>query len=265
MLAGFLMGVVGLPIAWALGFIDPVEWNQAFWATFRLNLMVLAVALSSAGIVTAATFLGYVGIRGFRTPRGFLSYHHADQSTIDEVRSEFAAADLQVEYIPFEPAGHDRVIEETQRKIRQNTFLLVIPGPGGTFSDSEVYAASALAKPIIILSMGEQTRLPNTAYQGYPVFSLTRLRQEKMLPLKIFVDFASGHWRQAFISLARGAKRSFSPFEHAVGCSFILLKCIDTFGMLFPILLKAQPFLLGLTLGVWNTAFAGRSSRSKIG
>jgi hypothetical protein len=96
---------------------------------------------------------------------------------------------------------HDALIDRLRKSLRIADIMVVLVAGRSSFVDSEVFAASVLKKPVILLMPTTVLTLPNTALIGYPMFDIEKLAADEYKPLADFIYIVANHWRMAIREL----------------------------------------------------------------
>ena len=167
----------------------------------------------------------------------FVSYFHKNAVIAKEVAEALSCRQIRVLHIPFDDYDYDEVISSVRKKVQSCDVVVSVPGPDRSFVDAEVFAASALRKPIIFIR-ADQSRLPDTAYTGYPVLNWSELRFFGLRHLVSLCLLVAGH-----VSFAR--RQIFRIF---------LLLVTAMVGIVF----SAVPFIMAwdiVALLIWTSGY----------
>ena len=129
-----------------------------------------------------------------------------------------------------------------------------------SFFESELLALSSHHKPIVLVIDPAVNQLPNTAFEGYPVFDATSLKRDAYVPLVLFLQLLTKHWRRLRRMYARaarvGAKRMVVVFKYTLIGSFVLGTLLEGFELLqFSVLTSFLVMMLRVALFVSTGAF----------
>jgi hypothetical protein len=152
-------------------------------------------AMPAAFLCVLLTGLARFAYAGHRV-RVFISFHHSREETAQELEQALAESGLVVGRLPFRPDyEHDVLLKRIQDELRTCSAMVCLPGAQPSFIENEVLVASTLRKFILFVVGEEDPRLPNTAYHGYPVFRLERLRRYNFDPLAQLILLVAGNWK----------------------------------------------------------------------
>jgi len=154
------------------------------------------VCLLSVSVAIVAIFVGLQTLFSkWRPIRVFISYQHSNKDLVDELATSMKSTLLKLDFVPFEPSDHDKVIQTVRKKIQGSDAIVVLPGLEKSFVDAEILAASTLLRPILLLHHDKMQTTPDTAFSGYPIFKLSELRRHGFQPLERFITHITGSWR----------------------------------------------------------------------
>ncbi len=152
------------------------------------SLIILGVSLLAIVVVLSFILL----TSRWRSPRVFISYGHADEEDATHLRRRLEALGLKAEHLPFKPSEHDTVVSRASKQVSSCDLLISLSSRSASFAEAEIFGAVVAKKPIIILADGLRD-LPATAYRGYPVFEIGRLKKKGYEPLATFIRYVHGH------------------------------------------------------------------------
>jgi hypothetical protein len=176
-----------------------------YWSRVARNPQVLKLFASAIG--SAALLIGAVCavhllislIRKRRT-RVFISFQHEREPIADTLANEMTKCGIRAEKLPFkENPERELLILQVMQQIRDCDICVCVPGNRPSFVEGEVLALSVARKPIVfVLIEADAPHLPNTALEGYPVFSWERLQRLRRAGFRILASFCSylaADWR----------------------------------------------------------------------
>jgi hypothetical protein len=214
---------------------------------FTYSLYTLAIFVA-AFCVTAVIFIRW------RKIRVFISYNLENEEVARSLCERLNKHPVEVLFLPYSELGHDTIIEQVQGMIKKSDAVIAIPGNRDTqnFTDAEIFAASALQKPIIILVLEQEQRLPNTAYTGYPHFRWSaEVANQKFNPIRYFLAVTFRHFR-TFPSIIRRGFNFLSSFAFTVLIIAIvmrgLLDLLEIFS--WEMHLGLMPYFLAIVLSM---------------
>lgn len=149
-----------------------------FWTSLSIVILLVVIALQ-------------IVLSKWRPVRVYLSYQLKDISLANDLSNALHRQGVQARFCYFDSPDHDNVLAAVQSGIRACDTLLVLPGTEPSFIDAEILAAAVARKAVVIIDRESDT-LPNTAYEGYPVFVLAKLQKEDFKPLVSFLNFVHG-------------------------------------------------------------------------
>ena len=126
----------------------------------------------------------------------FISYYHEHEFIADEISRKITSDRVNIIKINFSKQNHNKIILKIIKYIISSDFIIVIPGNIKSFVDAEILLSSALKKPIIFIET-ELSRLPDTAYSGYPVFEWKKFTDEHISELSKIISYFCKHWKDA--------------------------------------------------------------------
>jgi hypothetical protein len=149
-----------------------------FWTSLSTVIPLVVIALQ-------------IVLSKWRPVKVFLSYQLKDISLVNNLSNTLHRQGVQARFCYFDSPDHDDVIASVQSGIRTCDTLLVLPGTEPSFIDAEILAATVAQKAVVMIDRESET-LPNTAYEGYPVFVLAKLQKEDFKPLVSFLHIIHG-------------------------------------------------------------------------
>lgn len=200
-------------------------WNLVRKFAWHFFLML---SLLASSVAVVALFVGIQTLFSrWRRIRVFISYQHGNKALVDELTNTLDSSLLEVKFVPFEPADHDRLIATVGNGIRNADFIVVLPGHEQSFVDGEILAAYVLRRPIVFLHHDANQTTPNTALRGYPVFKLSELRRNGFRSLARFITHIANSWRDKMRNFSRvsagfGARFARVAFIYICGVGIII-------------------------------------------
>jgi hypothetical protein len=187
----------------------------------KLDLQTLwlaaKIALASIAAVSAASVILFFFTRWHRI-RVFITFHHSLEERIRIMRDKLHAQGLYCDFIPFDPqALHDNILSRVTTNIRSADLVIAVPGNEPSFIDSEILSATALRKPLLIVSEDVIGRTLHTAYEGYPRFSLKLLEESGYKPLAQFIEYVCNHWSCVLNAIGSAMGGFFVVWSGSVG------------------------------------------------
>ncbi len=172
---------------------------HAFWWLAKIALGSLVVK----AVVSALLFL----LSRWRRIRVFITFHHDFEQRVLTMRDRLNAHGVDCDFIPFDPrALHDNVLARVTSSIRWADLVITVPGREASFVDSEVLSATMLQKPLLIFRCEGIGRTLDTAYEGYPRFSLECLEKLDYRPIAKFIKCVCNHWSFLWIVICKGLR-----------------------------------------------------------
>ena len=185
-----------------LEFLDSPRSDKLSETTVAHLRVMLLVAV---GVLALLPLYGVIALLGsrWRRLRVFIGYSHIHEAVVPRIASSLVMHGLRVDFLPMGAPAHDAVISRVQGALSESDVLLTLPGVERSFVDAEILTASALGKPIVFLRVGTESTLPDTAFEGYPVFNLDRLEPLRFRPLARFLEYACHHRRDVLRDVHR--------------------------------------------------------------
>ncbi|MEP4534093.1 MAG: TIR domain-containing protein [Cyclobacteriaceae bacterium] len=221
--------------------------TSTFSTIFQYSLYGLAAA-GSLAILMALIFTRW------RPIRVFISYNFENEDFAKEIQEAIDGFPIKAYYLPYSDMEHNEVIQKISKMMKKSDAVVTIPGnrSESNFTDAEIMTASTLGKPIVILMLDEEQRLPNTAYTGYPHlrYSMDLINQINN-PLRYFLTVTFRHFKSIWAIMRRG----FLMLRNVlIGCAVIafllsiLMSVLKVFNPLLPIMI--MPYVLGIILAI---------------
>jgi hypothetical protein len=180
---------------------------NSYWAIMLLAVIFLLVAMLLIPIVLLVT-------TKFKRSVVFISFKFTQEDKAIALETQLKAVGFGTERLAFSSNySHDEVISKVREKLQKSDVLVAIPdAENASFVDSEVFAASVLKIPIILIQYQEKQSQPGTLLQGYPVFDYKRLEQHQFIPLFRFLFFATRSYKDFFNQTKRIYRQMFEPY-----------------------------------------------------
>ena len=206
--------------------------SQAFLTFYAIQISLLnIVCLVTASVVIAWLLLKFLLNRSFRV---FISFGSTNEERAVKLAQALALRKINIERLPFNPkAKHQDLLESIYSMLNRSHILVCLPGPGASFVESEVSAATAQSKPVVFCIEPGDT-LPNTANKRYPVFEYTSTLDRNFDPLASFLHYIAGtHYSMAsqLLSAARAPMVSWTvakllKYSASLSASLFLLALV---------------------------------------
>jgi hypothetical protein len=171
------------------------------------NVSVISITFWSCIVVTAL-FLGFPLLYKAmfrRNLRIFISFNRVREDIAEQLQAFLEKSRFRVSRVPFkEGAEHQSIVQTVTKLLKQAQMLVCIPGPSDSFVGSELFGASLLGQPVILLVSGKDGASPNTTDKRYPAFVTESLVDQGFHPIDAFISFIGGDLRsmQAICSQA---------------------------------------------------------------
>lgn len=257
---GGLLFVAGaLFFVWAWHKLGLARLNQISWEA-QISGIKSAALVGLAGVTILIVTIWIA--RGLR-PRSatvFVSYPNEQLTVASALANVLKTRRLEARIVPFvdRPEDHDAVISEVVSHIQAADVLVAItaatstkPSMGHRFYEAEIFAATVARKPVILLAREQEFRLPPTAYEGYPVLSISSLETRNWEPLATIIQLAVGTKATVSQGLAVAAEESVLV-GFAISITAIVLGPL--LGVLTILAVAVVAWLRGLERAVWIAA-----------
>jgi len=227
----FFLVVVGIIALLIYSFFhyDYSYYDKGWWniVSSFLKQLGLMIAFSCGIVLLVGIALMVQTVAGrWRKIRIFLSYQHEHLALVKSLHGSLQNRWITPNFIPFEPAEHDTIIQKVQRYIKQADLILIAPGSYRSFVDAEIMGASIISKPIVFLKVIDNQTTPDTSFKGYPVFNLQKLESYKFEPLQRFVLYVCNSSKD----VTRNFARTLEAFKKEAGNIFMVFFVLSTIG-----------------------------------
>jgi hypothetical protein len=202
------------------GVLHPSWVDKLFFSsrttTFWVSLLI---------VILITMVVSQIVLSKWRPVKIFFSYHLKDISLVRDLNNALHRHGIQSHLCYFDSPDHDDVIAAVQSGIRACDTLVVLPGTEPSFIDAEILAAAVAQKGVVIINRETET-LPNTAYEGYPVFVLAKLQKKDFKPLVNFLNFV--HGRLAPIAIIERLGIISLALSSVFWIPLIIIACVET-------------------------------------
>jgi hypothetical protein len=214
---------------WIMGLSGDFQRGDLSKDTYLRFMYLLRISSNTlCGFIIVIILLQIIFTR-WRNLRVFISFHLSDISKAQEIANALKAQYILTDVFYSESAGHDDVVDVIRKKIMEADSVLVLPGATTSFVDAEILAATIARKTVVLITTHNEDKLPNTAYQGYPVFFYDELLKRDFRPLADFLNFIHADFTYLF-NLAM--TRTFFPLIIVCMPCFIVFGCVDNIATL---------------------------------
>ena len=161
----------------------------------------LGLITASVAVLLAAVLVPPLLARVWRPRvRVFVSFHRSRERDAQTLQLAMEAAGITVLRMPYSAdATHQEVVGTPIEGIRACHLFVGLPGPRASFVDHEVYAATALEKPMAFVVSERAGRLPDSADKRYPVFRLEALRAQGHAQMVQFLRHVASDFRSTVL------------------------------------------------------------------
>lgn len=216
--------------------------TDTYKTIFKYSIFTLLV-FAGTFVIIAVTFTRW------RKIRVFLSYNIENEEIAQKIKKAINNYPIEAYYLPYSNLNHNEIIQKVTQMIKKSHAVIAIPGnrTESNFTDAEIMTASTLKKPIIMLVLNEEQKLPNTAYTGYPHFRYSYNNVSLRDPISYFLMNTFRHFNILGSIINRGLifLRDFSWI--ILGIAIILAYCIEILGVFGTFIsLKLFPYYLGI-------------------
>lgn len=172
-------------------------WLAVSQAVQPHRVMSVGLVAASVAVVLAAVLLPPVVALLVRPrARVFISFHHGREADAQALQQAMEHAGIATSRMPYSAdARHQEVVGTPIDGIRRCHLFVCLPGTAASFVDHEVYAATAVEKPIAFVVSEQSGTLPDSADKRYPVFRLEALRKGGHAQLVQFLRHVAGDFR----------------------------------------------------------------------
>lgn len=198
----------------------------------------IGLVSTSVGVVLVSVLLPpLVALLVRPRARVFVSFHRSREDDALALQQAMEQAGITVLRMPYSAeAQHQEVVGTPIDGIKRCHLFVCLPGTASSFVDHEVYAATAVEKPMAFVVSEATGTLPDSADKRYPVFKLEALRAATYAPLVQFMRHVAGDLRST-LSVVGEALRH--PAVSVPAVWMALVAGIAGFGLLGVSLVRA--------------------------
>jgi len=154
--------------------------SMTFWSCFVITALFLILPLLYKALFR-------------RNLRIFISFSRLRSDVAEPVHAFLEKCGFRISRLPFDKqADHQTILQKVLEFIEQSDLVVCVPGPSDSFVEHEVFSASAIGHPVILVISEKNGTIPNTADKRYPAFKMETLVDKGFQPMATFISFIGG-------------------------------------------------------------------------
>jgi len=233
-------------------FVSITESQIDLWDTLYNYFIYSVISIAIILFTITALFIRW------RSIKVFISYNSENQRIAKNIKNAINNYPIEAFHFPIGNKSHDQIIIEVSKMIKMADAVIALPGNRreSNFTDAEIMTASVLKKPLIIIGLKDEQKLPNTAFTGYPQFQFNDDINNLTLAIRYYILIIFNHFKIVNTFGQRALNHSLKylgwvlSFWLLMDFVFSILGFFDTL-----IELKFIPYIVGFLLLSVQTIF----------